>query len=51
MIYFSKKGMILYSWLSIQTYPKKMGEFENSSKSGAFWAIFFPPKNPFHTSK
>lgn len=51
-LFFQKKGMILYSWLPIQTYPQKMVSLKKkSSKFGAFWAIFFHPKNPFHTLK
>jgi hypothetical protein len=52
IFFFSKKGMILYSWLPIQTYPKKMVSLKK--KILKIWRIlghFFPPKNPFHTLK
>jgi hypothetical protein len=45
--FFPKKGMILYSWLPIQTYPKKMVSLKKKTipqNLAHFWAIFFHPK-------
>ncbi len=51
--FFSKKGMILYSWLPIQTYPKKMVSLKKKVPQNLvhFGPFFSTQKNPFHTLK